>query len=215
MLSGSTLLLIAVLWAVVLVPRALRDLRSSPQSTVTGFSDAMARLAMCDQRLVVVPAGSGRRVVVHPRAVPHTLLVRRRRAVLARLVVGTVGTLAVAVVLGGPLAWAVAGLSTVALLGYCAALRTLARRRVAERRQGSASAPAAAPTPVADLHDPLVLPWSPGAVAAETVAAADDPPWPAAAADPVESVHDWHLDLHLDLHDWHLEPAPALAAEGG
>ena len=134
MVSGSTLVVLGVGWALVLLPRALRDLRTSPSTTVTGFNDAMARLAVCDQRLLVVPTGSGQRLVVHPPRARRQLLVRRRRVVLVRLLAAAVASIATAVVVGGPLAWGGAGLVAIVLVGYCAALR-----RLAVRRAGSAT----------------------------------------------------------------------------
>lgn len=132
MLSGSTLLILGGLWGVVLLPRVVRDVRASPVSTAAGFSDAMARLAVCDQRTLVVPTGSGRASVVHPRPSAYSrraAMLRRRRSTLVRLIVGAIGTLAVAIVAGGSLTWALAGVSVTSLVVYCVALRLVVLRR--------------------------------------------------------------------------------------
>lgn len=129
MLSASTLLALGALWTAVLLPRAVRDVRSSPVATVTGFNDAMTRLAMADQRLLVVPGEGSGVTVVHPRTVSRVALLRRRRALLVRLLLGTAVTLVAATVVGGAVLWSLAAAAGVALAGYCVALRTIARRR--------------------------------------------------------------------------------------
>lgn len=221
MLSGSTLVLLAALWGVVLLPRAVRDARASPVSTVTGFSDVMARLAVCDQRLVVVPAGAGQRIVALPRRRRRDDLIRRRRATLARLLVATGMTVAAAAVLGGVVAWGIAGVAGVTLVAYCVALRAIALRR--RPRAEVADAPADRSTTPAVPADPADRvgrrPASPAtprsvdraAAARGTVTAAGGPrPTPDAPRQPAAS--GW-LE---DTFEWpdRVERTPALVADG-
>lgn len=173
MLSWWTLLILLLLWSVVLLPRALRDLRTSPLATVTRFTDAMSRLAMSDERQLVVPAGAGRRVVSLPHraatgAARPSPTIRRRRTTLVLLLVTTVLTLVVAAVVGGTAAWAAVCLAGASSVAYCAALRVLALRR----------------TRPAPVHDRAAA--RPPAVAAPTATPPADPP----AAAPADALDD-------------------------
>jgi hypothetical protein len=126
--TTTTVLLLVVLWAAVLVPGAWRDRRSSPRSTVDGFHAAMARLATCDSRRVLVHGGGGQREV-YPRPDLRQLLLERRRMVLARLL-GLVGTtFLTALVAGGAVWWGLFWVATVACVGYVATLRAAVVRR--------------------------------------------------------------------------------------
>lgn len=131
-MTTMTVLLLVAMWAAVLVPGAWRDRRSSPRSTVDGFSIAMQRLATCDSRRVLVHGGPGREV--HPaRSARHELL-EWRRMVLARLL-GFVGaTFLTALAAGGAFWWALCTLAVVACAAYVAGLRALVVRRARMRR---------------------------------------------------------------------------------
>lgn len=131
-MTTMTVLLLVVMWAAVLVPGAWRDRRSSPRSTVDGFSTAMQRLATCDSRRILVHGGPGREV--HPaRSARHELL-EWRRMVLARLL-GLVGTtFLTALAAGGAFWWTLCGLAVIACVSYVAALRALVVRRTQTRR---------------------------------------------------------------------------------
>lgn len=129
-MTTTTVLLLVALWAVVLVPGAWRDRRSSPRSTVDGFTAAMQRLAVCDSRRVLVMGGPGREV--HPARSVRAALLERRRMVLARLLGLELATFLTAVVAGGWFWWSLFVLATVACGAYVAALRALKLQR--ERR---------------------------------------------------------------------------------
>lgn len=127
-MSQGLVALLVVLWAGVLLPGAWRDHRRSPVATVDHFTEAMRRLSGSDeQRPVVVPGRPGRRVV-HPPGATNRRLRARRRAVLVRLAALAGGTLLLALVVGGGLAWTLALLSLVALAGYVALLRSIVVR---------------------------------------------------------------------------------------
>lgn len=132
LVTTATVLLLVSLWAAVLVPGAWRDRRSSPRSTVDGFTSAMQRLATCDSRRVLVYGGPGREV--HPaRSARHELL-EWRRMVLARLLGLVAASLLTAIIAGGWFWWTVCSLAVVACGAYVAALRALKVRRDQTRR---------------------------------------------------------------------------------
>lgn len=126
-MTTMTVLLLVGLWAVVLVPGAWRDRRSSPRQTVDGFHAAMQRLASCDHRRVLVVGGQGREV--HPAPSARQQLLERRRLVLLRLLCLGAATVMTALVAGGWFWWTLAVMSVLALGGYVAALRWLKLRR--------------------------------------------------------------------------------------
>lgn len=127
-MTTTTVVLLVVLWAAVLVPGAWRDRRSSPRSTVDGFHAAMARLATCDSRRVLVPGGRDHRSV-YPSPDLQRVLLERRRMVLARLLGGVGTTFLTALVAGGAFWWTLFWLAAAACAAYVAALRAIAVRR--------------------------------------------------------------------------------------
>jgi hypothetical protein len=138
--TTTTVLLLVALWAVVLVPGAWRDRRSSPRSTVAGFTAAMQRLAVCDSRRVLVLGGPGRQV--HPARSAQAELLERRRMVLVRLLLLELATFLTALVAGGWFWWTLFVLATAALGAYVAALRALELQR--QRRGQVITLPSAA-----------------------------------------------------------------------
>ncbi len=123
-------------WAAVLLPSALRSRRETdPQVTVGGFTQAMAVLrGRPDGREIMVPGHADRivsrdhsagRPATAPRrtgASRRSGVVARRRAMFVRLLLATVGTFALAVVVGG-LLWPTFVTTAIALGGYVAMLR--------------------------------------------------------------------------------------------
>lgn len=142
---NEALVLLLLLWAVVLLPGALRSRKSSPHTTVGGFERAMdvLRARPGQGREVMVPGDAGRIVERDDprRSAPREAagpgggdpVVARRRAWFLRLLAGTGATLLLAVVLGGWL-WlafvAVAGITG----GYTALLRHLKLQHDQARR---------------------------------------------------------------------------------
>lgn len=131
---NEALVLLVLLWAVLLVPSALRSRTGSPHVTVGGFERAMDVLKTPSHRSggrqLLVP-GDASRIVDHVGIAPveQTRAFRRedprvqaRRVWFLRLVAGAVISLVLAVVFGGVL-WAVAGLSVAATGTYVALLR--------------------------------------------------------------------------------------------
>ena len=139
---SEAIVLLVLLWAVLLLPGALRSRNSSPHTTVGGFERAMdvLRAKPGQGRELMVPRDAGR-IVTHglsrepaPRATHgEDPVVARRRSWFLRLLAGTGVTLVLAVVLGGWL-W----LPFVTLLGvtagYVALLRHLKLQRDHARR---------------------------------------------------------------------------------
>lgn len=143
-MNEALLVILAFLWALMLLPGAIRARRSSTRATVGGFHRAMEVLRQRpDGRQVMVPddadrivsrpAGSGgtphERVAAarqrgdgSDRAAASRELLRRRRRLFVRLGVATAGLLVIALIAGG-LVWLLFGLSAVALTGYAALLR--------------------------------------------------------------------------------------------
>lgn len=136
MMDEALLAALLIGWAAVLLPSALRSRRETdPQVTVGGFTQAMAVLrGRPDGREIMVP-GQADRIVSHPhpRTRPDTVpqqargsrrseVVARRRTMFVRLLVATVGTFALAIVVGG-LLWPMFVTTAMALGGYVAMLR--------------------------------------------------------------------------------------------
>lgn len=131
------LVLLAGLWASILLPGALRPRwRTSPQASISAFERTMSVIAPRP------PAehGPGRHVLV--LAHPHSLtgrskrarLLARRRAALARLAGLCVVAAALALSFGGLLTWLFAAVAVV-LVGYVAVLRQQRSRRAEARRK--------------------------------------------------------------------------------
>lgn len=134
-MNEALVLMLALIWAIVLLPGALRSRRTSAHATVGGFHNAMAVLKKTpDGRSVMVPEDAGRIVSrsapgerPHPR--PHASTPRsedpriaRRRALFTRLLVTVGVTFLAGLVLGG-FAWTLFTVATATLAGYAALLR--------------------------------------------------------------------------------------------
>lgn len=144
-MNEALLLILAFLWALMLLPGAIRARRSSPRATVGGFHHAMEVLRDRPAgRSVMVPHDSDRIVHAPMGAGPHARVAAerppevgsgagdrrdtaravtgRRRRLFARLLMATVGLLVVALIAGG-LVWVLFGVSTTVLVGYAVVLR--------------------------------------------------------------------------------------------
>jgi hypothetical protein len=142
----APLVLLVLVWAVLLIPGALRSRNASPHTTVGGFERAMDVLRKDDRgpgagRSVMVPKDAGR-IVDRPldateRPLPRLRsedpLMARRRAWFLRALVGTAGTFVLTVVMGGWL-WAAFAIALALTGGYAALLRRLKVQRDAARR---------------------------------------------------------------------------------
>jgi hypothetical protein len=144
---SEALVLLVLLWAVLLVPGALRSRNSSPHVTVGGFERAMAVLRNEGRgtthgaaRQLLVPGDAGRivRREVDPtvRSVPirhEDPIVVQRRGWFLRSVSATGVALVLAMVLGGWM-WLPFGLAALLTGGYAALLRHLKVQRDEARR---------------------------------------------------------------------------------
>lgn len=203
-MSALVILLLAALWAAILLPGALRARREHhPVATVDGFARTMTTLARPSRRRT----GSGRAVPVPAlrdvarvtrvhalRGPPATPAARRRRAILVGLVAALASTTLLGWVAGGP-AWTPAVVSGGALAAYVVLLAAFHARRAgvgphrprtvptaaasAARAAAVGAAVARAPAGPADLTD------APAAHAPAAHAAAAHPP---AAQGPVGAV---------------------------
>lgn len=138
MLDEAILAALLIGWAAVLLPSALRSRRETdPLVTVGGFTQAMAVLrGRPDGREIMVPGQAERIVGQVPsasgRAGPtlgrrpgtsrRSGLLARRRALFMRLLAATLGTLVLALVVGG-LLWPVFVTTALALAVYVGMLR--------------------------------------------------------------------------------------------
>jgi uncharacterized membrane protein len=143
---NEAIVLLLLLWAVLLLPGALRSRNTSPHTTVGGFERAMAvlRNKPSQGRQLMVPGDAGR-IVTHGLSRPardeagalvaggEDPVVSRRRTWFLRLVGGTAGTFLLSLALGGWM-W----LLFVSLLlvtgGYIALLRHLKLQHDQARR---------------------------------------------------------------------------------
>jgi Flp pilus assembly protein TadB len=138
------LIVLAALWAAVLVPATLNSRTAAHDDrTINGFSTAMRTLsrrsatATADSRRVLVPTLS----VTDDRRKARRERLRRRRVMLGRLLWTAVGTATLAVLLGGP--WVpIHLLVDVALVGALVWLRRAAieEDRVARLERRAAAA---------------------------------------------------------------------------
>jgi len=136
---------LVLMWAVLLVPGALRRSRnSSPHATVGGFERAMDVLRdnrAATARQLLVPGDAGRIVqravdpTPHPVALhrPEDPVVVQRRTWFVRAVAATGISLLLAVVVGGWL-WLPATLLLLSTGGYVALLRQLKLQRDEARK---------------------------------------------------------------------------------
>lgn len=163
-MNGALVFLLALLWALVILPGALRSRRSSPTSSVGTFERAMDVLARRESngyggegRVVYVPNDAVR--ISGDRAIRQQEIRARRRRTFMRLLVLTATSMVVAVVGGGQ--WWLMFLSTGALLtGYVVLLlrwKSQAEQAAAVARDlpGAARARAAA-APLRSFDQPLV-----------------------------------------------------------
>ena len=151
MRANPSLLLLVLVWVALLLPSALRSrIRSSPRTTVGGFRRAMDGLRDgadggpgVTAAAPAVRRGTGRPPVVGPmnpaRPTGRTPrredpVVVRRRTRFVRLVGATGLALVAAPLVGGALAWSVAGLLVAATATTVVVLRHLTLQRAAARR---------------------------------------------------------------------------------
>lgn len=121
-MNGALVVILALVWALVLLPGAVRSRRSSPTNSVGTFERAMDVLARRDSnprggdgRVIYVPSDAGR--IVGERARRRNALIARRRQLFVWLVAGVGTTLPVAILAGG-FAWALFLAATAALAVY-------------------------------------------------------------------------------------------------
>jgi len=120
--------ILALLWALVLLPGAIRSRRSSPRTTVGGFEHAMDVLAHhrgSQGRELMVPRDATK--IVTGRSIRRTVLERRRRG-FAVLTGATAGSLLLSILFGSAL-WLVFLVSCTALGGYVVLLLNLKAQR--------------------------------------------------------------------------------------
>ncbi len=130
----ALLMLLALLWAVVLLPSAIRSRRRSLHHSMGGFARAMTVLSggqpsRPDLRRVLVP-GDAARIVAPPRGADLARERRRRALGMLSTVAGLSLTLAV---LAGGTWWLLTVVTTGALATYVVALRQIAVSERARR----------------------------------------------------------------------------------
>lgn len=132
-MNEALVVILAVLWALVLLPGALRSQRRSPRSTVGGFEHAMDVLAHHrggQGREVMVPRDANR-IVTGQRS--RGGVIERRRRAFTSLIGAAGGTLLLALLFGG-VAWLLFAVSAGALGAYVSLLlRFKTQRREASR----------------------------------------------------------------------------------
>ncbi|MDP8961081.1 MAG: hypothetical protein M3N32_05630 [Actinomycetota bacterium] len=121
-MNGALVFLLALLWALVILPGALRSRRTSPASSVGTFERAMGVLARGepngyggDGRYVYVPNDAVR--ISGDRAIRQQEIRARRRRTFMRLLVLTATSMLVAVVGGGQW-WLMFATAGALLAGY-------------------------------------------------------------------------------------------------
>lgn len=147
---NEALLLLVLAWAgLLIVPSAIRSRNASPHATVGGFTRAMDVLRS-ETRSGTSRSGSGRRLLVPSdagRIVDREIdlrddpppyrredpVIERRRVWFLRLVIATVGTLLLAVAIGGWL-WLPFALTAGVSAGYVVLMRRLKLQRDEARR---------------------------------------------------------------------------------
>lgn len=152
----NALLLLVLVWAVMVVPTALRSRERSPQATVGGFERAMnvlrgeqgGHVVDADGRAIDVETGPTVRSRLDGRT---RRLMQLRRTRFTRLVLVSLATVALAAMLGGS-AWTVPAIAVTATLSYATVLRRAKVQRVEARRRVAALSDARA-VPGADLDE--------------------------------------------------------------
>ncbi len=126
-MNVALLVFLALLWAVFLVPGALRSRRSSPTTSVGTFERAMTvlarrgeRVARGEGRFVYVPRDAAR--IVGDREHRRREVVARRRRVFLRLLAVAGASVPVALVVGGA-TWILAFGAWAGLAAYAGLLR--------------------------------------------------------------------------------------------
>lgn len=128
---------LVLLWAVVLLPGALRSRRSDPSASAAGFEAAMDVLrrnpdrAPEGGRYLMVPGDA--RAVADPRARRQLAVLERRRRTFT-LLVGTAGLSTLAAFVGGGRLW----LLVVASLGALGVYTSMLLRLKAQRDEAAA-----------------------------------------------------------------------------
>ena len=146
---NEALVLLALVWAAVLVPQALRSRNASPHATVGGFERAMdvLRSDTSPGRQVFVPGDAGRIVSREPTGSASPALVAepspvvgrdaavvdRRRAWFVRALAACGVSLLLAVLVGGWF-WLPAVLTVLPTIAYVVVLRRLKLQRDEARR---------------------------------------------------------------------------------
>ncbi|MFN2557815.1 MAG: hypothetical protein ABR592_13305 [Nitriliruptorales bacterium] len=153
-MNGALVFLLALLWALVILPGALRSRRSSPASSVGTFERAMDILARRenneyggDGRYVYVPNDAAR--ISGDRSARQQEIMTRRRRTFIRLLVLTLASMVIALAGGGEW-WFLFACAGGMLSGYVALLlrwksQAEEAAAVARGRPGAVSAPLTAP----------------------------------------------------------------------
>jgi hypothetical protein len=153
-LAIPVLLILAVLWAAVLVPPVLRSRSESRRGTVGDFTSRLGALnphpspqrsvgARPERPLHAVPSSRDGSV---GQQVPMTPAQKRRRDVLIVLGGAAVATLLLAVVTGSPLVWASQIAADVLLAAYTCLIVLLKQGSSLGSSTGSGAWPAASPS---------------------------------------------------------------------
>ncbi len=134
-MSAVLLIVLAALWAAVLIPATLRTRdTASEMRSIDGFHMAMRTLSRrtmpVDGRYIMIPTPA---VTDAPRRETRAQMAHRR-TMLLRLFWAAGGSLVLVALFGGPWLW-VHALADLALGGYVVWLRREAVRRTAELRQ--------------------------------------------------------------------------------
>lgn len=177
-MSEALVVILVLLWALVLLPGAVRSRRSSPRATVGGFERTMEVLrhgpGRSSGRTVLVPDDAER--LLTGRIRPDGAVLARRRRIFTQLAVTTAVTGLLAVTLQGPFV-VLLGLMAASLATYIVLLlrwkaqrhraarvvRTMSRRPSSPRGTQDADQPQR----IAVGGDPGVPPHHSGAVATE------------------------------------------------
>ena len=103
-MNGALVVILVLLWALVLLPGALRSRRSSPTASVGTFERAMDVLARRGEpgRYIYVPRDAGR--IVGDRERRRRMVMARRRRTFTQLAIATVVSLPVSII-GGDRWW--------------------------------------------------------------------------------------------------------------
>lgn len=180
-MNEALIVILAVIWAVILLPGAIRSRRRSPRNTVGGFEHAMdvlnhrRRVPAPGGRELMVPADATRIVTGDRRS----SVLRRRRRLFAGLLVTAVLLVLIALVAGG--SW---WLPAAASLGALASYVTLLRRWKLQQQQAASQVvrlPERRERPAAEPSEELVS-VAGGSPHGVPVATRPDEPWPAEAS---------------------------------